>query len=143
MKVLSWLLTRSLPDPIKRLIFLSSLAAYIRDLDQPDIETLKKINEIMCLSGNAEALKFPMKIHTRIWGNFDTERLSCDGINCRSLKNFRLVGLPRSQMRIIANRLIDYMPVWLKYKSREAIRQDIYMLFLGLDSVLDKESKVA
>lgn len=140
MKLTSWLLNRVLPDPIKRMIFLSSLAAYIRNLDEPDKELLQKLNEILLLSSNAEALRLPMEIHSKIWGKFDTNRLRCDGINCSNMRDFKLEGLPKSQMRIVANRLIDYMPSWLKYHSREGIRQDIYRLFLGLDLVLDNQS---
>ena len=141
MRFLTWFLGKVLPDSIKRMIFLSSLAAYIRDLNQPDKETLQKLNEILMLSANAEALRFPMEISSKIWGRFNTESL--DGIQCGQAHAFSLKGLHKSQMRIVANRLIDHQPRWLKYQSKEGTRQDIYKLFLSLDAVMGEKAKSA
>ena len=132
-RFLNWLL----PDKIKRMIFLSSLAAYIRDLQKPDKETLKKLNEILLLCSNEEALRFPIEIHSKIWGRFDIECLQQSGIDVSNMREFHTRGLAKSEMRIVANRFIDYMPVWLKYQSKESIRQDIYRLFLGLEVITE------
>lgn len=142
MSIKSWFLKRTLPDQIKRMIFLSSLAAYIRDLHKPDKETLERLNDLLLLSSNVEALRLPMEIQSKIWGSFDVQRLQCDGIQCQSLRNFELKGLAKSEVRIVANRLIEHMPTWMKYQSKEGIRQDIYRLFLGLDIVLGKPSQI-
>lgn len=139
--ITNWVLTKVLPDRIKRLVFLSSLAAYVRDFDQPDDDTLYKLNEILSLSTNADALKLPMYIHTRIWGSFDVSRLKSCGLELKTMKNIRLDQMEQSQMRVVANRLIDYAPSWLRYQTKEYTRQDIYHLFLGLYVVLGNPSK--
>lgn len=143
MKLFTWLLGKMLPDQIKRMIFLSSLAAYVRNLNQPDIETLEKLNEILLLSNNAEALRLPMEISSKIWGKFNIEQLKSAGASFDEENNLSMQGLQKSQMRIVANRLIDHMPKWLKYQSKEGTRQDIYKLFLSLDLIIGRNTKHA
>lgn len=138
-KFLTWLF----PDRIKRMIFLSTLAAHIRDLQQPDAETLSKLNDILLLSSDAKALRFPMEFHSRIWGKFNPVCLRKEGIAVDSICGLQTRGLAKSELRIVANRLIDYMPAWLKYQSKEGIRQDIYKLFFGLELIVDNASSAA
>ena len=122
------MLGRFLTPRAKRLIFLSSLTAYIKDVHDPDNATLEKINEMFSLSENTSALKFPMQVSTRIWGGFDTAELKYAGVNCSTLSEVGSQKLAISQMRIVANRLIKYMPDWLRYESNESMRQDIFKL---------------
>ena len=135
-----WLLKKILPAAIKRLVFLSSLAAYVRDVKNPDQEMLEKLNEVLMLSSDPQALKLPMQINSVIWGKFNMDDIKVIGDQKHSSDSLSMSGLQRSQTRIMANRLIDYMPEWLRYQSKEKMRQDIYRLFLCMDQMKSKNN---
>lgn len=135
MKLKSWVLGKVLPNTVKRMIFMSSLAAYLRDIDQPEDEVLRKLNSVLRLSSDYRAMRFPIVFHSYIWDSFDTCTITDKGIACNSdtLKGFRLVGLSKPQARIVADKIIDYIPDWLRYASKNQTRKDVYRLFVTLE----------
>lgn len=135
MKLTSWVLGKVLPDKVKRMIFMSSLAAYLRDIDQPEDEVLQKLNSVLRLSSDYRAMRFPIVFHSYIWASFDTCTITDKGIACEShtLKGFRLVGLTKPQARIVADKIIAYIPDWLRYASKNQTRKDVYRLFVTLE----------
>lgn len=135
MKLTSWVLGKVLPDKVKRMIFVSSLAAYLRDIDQPEDEVLQKLNSVLKLSSDYRAMRFPIVFHSYIWDSFDTGTITDKGIACESdtLKGFRLVGLSKPQARIVTDKIIDYIPDWLRYASKNQTRNDVYRLFVTLE----------
>ena len=112
----------------RKLIFLSSLAGYLQKVTNPDNEMVEKINELFSLSRDPTALKLPMQMSARIWSAFDESALLQAGINTPALSELSNSKLSAPQLRIISNQLINTVPCWLIYGSREAMRQDICKL---------------
>lgn len=52
---------------MKKLILFSSLTAVLRQDDELDKQTLEKLNLVMGLSSDVEAMKFPVYIRSAIW----------------------------------------------------------------------------
>jgi len=116
----SRILGKVLSKQNKRMIFLASLTAFIKDIHEPDAVMLAKINEMFSLSENNEALKFPMKVSPRIWGAFDLSDLQRIGVteNLSEVCNQRL-GM--SQKRMIARYVVKNTPAWLRYHSNRVM----------------------
>ena len=55
------------PRRMKKLILFSSLTAVLRQDDKLDEQTLEKLNFVMGLSTDVEAMKFPVYIRSAIW----------------------------------------------------------------------------
>ena len=117
-----------LSDRTRKMIFLSSLAGYIQNITNPDNQMVEKINELFSLSRNPSALKLPIQMNAKIWSAFDQSRLVKADLKGVCLSDVCDTRLSIPQLRIVANQLIDSVPKWLIYGSREAMRQDIYKL---------------
>lgn len=121
-------LNRSLTKDNKRMIFLTSLTAFIKDSKNPDDLVLEKLNELFSLSKDPNVLRGPMMLHPRIWDAFSMTDLRDKGITCTTLSKLEPQTMSMSQFRILANHLIRYAPEWLRYDSATNMRNDIYKL---------------
>lgn len=130
--IFSRILGRVLSKENKRMIFLASLTAFIKDVHEPDAVMLAKINEMFSLSENNNALKFPMKVSPRIWGEFDLTDLQRIGVkdNLSEICNQRLV---MSQKRMIARHVMKHTPMWLRYQSNRVMVDEIVKLLNTAD----------
>lgn len=129
------LLSKAFSDDIKRLIFLSSLAAYMENVTNPDNHTVNTLNELFSLSKSSAALKLPMQSHSKIWGSFDIRELNSSGIECKNMCELKNRKLTVPQLRIVASRLIRYMPKWLMYSSKENMKKDIFKLMQNIEKL--------
>lgn len=130
----SRILGRVLSKKTKRMIFLASLTAFIKDIHEPDAVMLAKINEMFSLSENNEALKFPMRVSPRIWGEFDLSDLHRIGVkeNLSEVCNQRLV---MSQKRMIARHVMKNTPMWLRYHSNRVMVDEVVKLLNTTDKL--------
>jgi len=127
---LSFILTKILPYKTKRLIFLSSILAGIKNITNPDKQLLRKVNEVLEISRIDEAIALPMHYGDAIWS-----RLLPEGIYLKYLKYpvLQLSDLDKNhltttELRIIANAILNSTPVWMKYGSRRTMRNDLFEL---------------
>lgn len=132
--LLGRLLQRLLPTTTKRMIFFSSFTAYIRDIHNPDAVLCAKLNDMFSLSENANALKFPMKVSPRIWGDLNVE-----GLNRIGIRDSLVLGsdekLAMAKKRIIAKHVVKEMPSWLQYDSNRAMTADIVRLLTTAENI--------
>ena len=132
--LLGRLLARLLPTTTKRMIFFSSFTAYIRDIHDPDAVLCSKLNDMFSLSENANALKFPMKVSPRIWGDLNVE-----GLNRIGIRDNLILGadekLAMAKKRIIAKHVVKEMPSWLQYDSNRAMTADIVRLLTTAENI--------
>lgn len=131
--LVAWTLKHILPVRVKRMIALSSLAAHLKGIKDPDDELLLQLNRILHLAKYPKAMLLPVEYNDRIWQDFDTACIRAAGAACGTLKGFRMVGLTKSQARMVADRIISYLPEWLRYASVGVTRRDIYNLFISLE----------
>jgi hypothetical protein len=106
---LASLATRVLPERTKRLMFLASLSAHLKETNQMSKESLRKINALFGLSADDNALKFPVHLSHAIWRNRPLE----PGVRQSfTASDIRPRGAPISA---IARKVIDAMPQCLRY----------------------------
>ena len=118
----------------KRIIFLSSLTAFLRDTSDPDRQTLERLNEIFRLSSQPDALRFPMIAQKRIWKAIDIKDIQVPGI---TVGNECVDGKrpPVAQLRILANQVLDQCPDWLRYGSKSQMRKEVISLLSKMDQI--------
>jgi hypothetical protein len=122
------LLKRHLPGRTKRLIFLASFSARLKGSNNFDSATLKKLNEAMALASSDSSIKLPVHLSRAIWDGktvFDI----CDENVCSA-------PFDTAHVRLLAQRVIDAMPSWLRYGEEAVIKEDISKLLDNRDIVL-------
>lgn len=100
----------------------------MQNVTNPDNEMVEKINELFSLTRNPDAMKLPIQMNAKIWSAFDEAVLERARVKDCDLSGISETKVSIAQLRIVANQLIDTVPSWLIYGSREAMRQDIYKL---------------
>lgn len=129
----TWLLSRVLPPKVKRMVFISSLAAYIKQLDEVDDYMADQLNLILGLTDDSRNLRLPMHFSTSLWKGSDKELL--ETAHCSRISDLTLRGLTLSESRKVANIIISRAPKWLIYTSKTKLREEIYKLFLSLEII--------
>lgn len=108
----SRLLSKILPDRTKRLILLASLTAWLSSKTGFDQKTCHKLNTMMQLCSDDNALEFPMLLNKVIWkGDSGNIQLSPEHNNI-DLNN-------------TVTRLVTQVPCWLRYSDTATIKKDI------------------
>lgn len=120
-------LTNILPHKTKRLFFIASLIASIKNIKDPDDNILVLINQKFDLSDSREALALPVWVGVKLWFGRVPKNLclQCnDGIPLINLADLDGKRLTPGEMRVAANSVINCAPNWIKYGSRRTMRND-------------------
>lgn len=112
---LASLASRVLPERTKRLMFLASFSAHLKETNQMSGEALRKINELFKLSADDNALKFPVHLSHAIWRNRPLEPGVRQSITSEDIR-------PRAQA--LASKVIAAMPQCLRYNEAK-MSQDV------------------
>lgn len=122
-------LTDHVPSRIKRLIFLSSIIGMIKKVETPDQEMLNKLNDVLKLAHNNEAMALPIHIHSWLWKNCDLNTsIKIDGKDL-SITNIAEANLGRNSLIQVAEYLVSKAPEWIVYGSEHAIAKDLELVF--------------
>lgn len=117
---LTGLLRVSLSERTKRLIFLASFSARIKGQTNFDSETLHKLNKVMALASNDEAVRLPVHLSRAIWRGRTIHEIADQAVLSASFDKERL--------QQFASRVLEAMPKWLRYGSDDVIRDDLAKL---------------
>lgn len=109
-----------LPNRMKRAVFLASFSARVKETQELDNDTLRKLNEIMNIAGREDSLKLPVQLSRVIW----------DGkivfSHCQMLKAEGPLQEPT--MRDLAVQIKSAVPQWLRYGREGDIEADLVRL---------------
>lgn len=107
---LASLAMRVLPERTKRLMFLASFSAHLKETNEMSGELLHKLNKMFELSVDDNALKLPVHLSRAIWRNRPLEAGVKQTLRVDDIR-------PRSTPAIsaIANKIIAAMPACLRY----------------------------
>lgn len=115
-------LVNRLPAHLKRIIFLASITAAAKNVNEADDEFIDKLNTLMQLSNTGNnALRLPIYINKLIWKHKEYIQ-----------KDLDLLTGPTSDesIRLACLKHIDQLtPTWLKYADRETMVDDLSKLF--------------
>lgn len=122
-------LDRHTPRRFKRLIFLSSVIGVVKGMKSPDEGAIEKLNEVLRIAYNKNAMQFPMQVHSWIWN----DRLRTLDIELEdrivSVTTLTQTKLDEQDFIHIAHYFIDNAPKWLIYGSIRQIAKDLETLF--------------
>lgn len=123
-----------LPKRLKRLIFLSSMIAYIQGTEKPDKALAGKINQLLSLAHRDNAMNTPSAIKDHIWPNIipRDEPIGRTGIALCDLCEIEDYQVNATQARFISNRIISGMPEALKYGSNRQIKSDLVTILVNI-----------
>jgi hypothetical protein len=113
---LASLAERCLPERTKRLMFLASFSAQLKDPKEMNGELLHKLNVLLSLSVDDNALKLPVHLSHAIWRNRPLE----PGVRL-SLKAESLQDRAYS----ISRKVVAAMPSWLRYGDDASMSKDV------------------
>lgn len=130
--VFSLLLSKILSSRTKRIMFISSLYAYIKQIQNPDEEIALKLNQVMCLSSREDALMLPMALSKYIWRNGASIHCSTEEVQMNQLSDALRRVDSLAQQRIISEQVIQNTPQWLQYGSHRRMRYDLMELFKNI-----------
>lgn len=113
---------RLMPSRMKRLIYLSSLIATLRNTDSLDISAANKINNVLKLSSTGtNALMLPVSLSRSIWAN----KIVIDGSVDKIKSNID----DKDAVLNSIYRIIDLTPKWIRYGRREDMVKDLLSVF--------------
>jgi hypothetical protein len=106
----------------KRLIFLASFSARVKDEQVFDDPTLEKLNELMKLGADDAALKLPIHLSKVIWRGKTIEDICGDTV-LRS-------QLTPDTLDAAVERIVSAMPAWLRYGRQGDVQKDLKKLLV-------------
>ena len=99
--------------------------------DKEVISLVNKLNNLFHLSKSTVGLASPMIIHHLVWHDLFKETLifTRTKLEITSLADLSKHKLNTVEKRIVANKVLDSIPKWLRYNSRNKMRADLITLF--------------
>lgn len=121
-------LASSLPARTKKLILFTSIVASAKETRSLDLQTLRKLNNLMDLAGEEKALGFPASLSKAIWDG----KTSVDAIAVLSQGG----PLPESTIVHLVQQIKACVPKWLRYGREGELDGDLKKLFEHKSEVL-------
>jgi hypothetical protein len=133
------LLKKKLSYRLKRMIFLSSVLGLVENIQHPDNELLGKLNSVLKLAHDKQALKFPIMIHSWIWRRQKDNVISLDG---RTVPISDLVQLREGDVNFdkLAEYLFHAAPDWVVYSKLPTVSEDLRKLFAEVSEMKEAKS---
>lgn len=127
-------LSSKTPKRIKRLLFVSSLLGLLDDAERTDKEMTVKLNSLLKVAHNHEALLFPIAVKSLIWNKLIKEpNLTIEGTEY-SIFDFKKIKNVDRNYDLLISFILTQMPIWLVYGSKNLMHHDLQML---LEKVLN------
>ncbi len=126
-----------LPDKTKKWIFLSSVLAVLRNVNDASLNNdailVKKLEEIFNITATPQACIYAMRIKHLIWKSIENKIV----LNNKEVELSELHNKKLSEREI--NELVSYIknlvPSWLKYNNDEDMSNDVKLLVRQMVSV--------
>lgn len=125
---MSSFLETSLPGRTKRLILFTSIVAKAKGTRDLDLVTLRKLNNLMDLAGEENAMKWPASLSKAIWDG----KTSVDAIALLSNGD----SIPESTIGDLVLQIKECVPRWLRYGRDGDLDADLQKLFQHKTEVL-------
>lgn len=110
-------------DHGRRIMYISSLYFRIKHVDRLKEDAIAKLNAIMHLAVNDDALRFPSLVSNFMWRKIPIDSiLTADNLDD---------NLSEDQARTLANKVVASTPRYFQYDKQEAMQEDVYNLIMG------------
>lgn len=139
---LSGFVQHALPEHMKKLILYASLTGMLKEEKALDKQTLEKLNTVMGLSSDVEAMKLPVFVGSAIWKgekpiDIPTELISKPWNE--SDAQSRVQTLRDVQSRV--DTLLSKIPKWLRYGDDAKRRSDVQLYLLHCNEYLESNQR--
>lgn len=118
---------KNLSSRMKRIVFLTSLPARLKETNKFDDETLTKLNRVMSLGKRSDALEISIFLSKAVWCGQGAKEILGTTTPANALAAAPSPG-------IVAN-IISNMPSWLRYGDDEEIKEDVMQLLKSQDAI--------
>ena len=130
-------LLNKLPDKTKKWIFLSSVLAVLRNVNDPnlisDSSLVQKLEEIFSITATPRACIFAMRIKHLIWKSTESKIvLNNKEINISELHNKKLSD---NEINDVVEYIKNLIPAWIKYSNEEDMNNDVRLLVQQMVSI--------
>ena len=129
---LNRLLYKALPRRIRRLVFIASVVGYLHDTVNVPDALIEKLNRLLDLAHDPNAIRFPIVIHNVIWRNLNEISLAEHGIVASSLKEYIKNLKTEEEIAQLTELLIENAPCWTLYEKPEVIERDLKVLLQAM-----------
>lgn len=120
----------------KRMIFLASVVGLLEDIKSPDKALMAKLNSVLKLAHNNDAIALPILIHSYLWKNCDTDTFLPVNGKMIPLSEISRSEMSASNYRALARYLISSAPRWMVYGSEQTIASDLENMFKNVPQLL-------
>lgn len=124
-RVVSFVLSKMLSNHGKRVMFVTSLYSRVVRFESLKAEAIEKLNDVMQLASNPNALELPTMAKNFIWKDRDIQTL----LNETTLRN----NIPEAEAQVISESVVDLAPHWLQYPRDKMIDDVMSLIRLGCD----------
>jgi hypothetical protein len=121
-------LETSLPARTKKLILFASIVAKAKETRSLDVQTIRKLNNLMDLAGEEKAMGLPASLSKAIWDG----KTSVDAIALLSKGG----PLPESTIGDLVQQIKACIPSWLRYGREGEVDADLQKLFRHKSEIL-------
>lgn len=118
--VMEFLLSKITSQHGKRILFITSLYFQVVRIERMKAEIITKLNEVMGLTSNEDALRFPAKIRGVVWSNTDLTAALSEEVLDKDISEDRA--------REISEHVVDIAPKWVRYGRRADMVTDVMTL---------------
>jgi hypothetical protein len=123
-----------LPKKFKRMIYLSSIAAFMEQKCDPDSSLARQINSIMRLAKYPDSMIFPMYIKTAIWKNIGSNPIVTN--TGKFVKASDILDKQEyRESEDVAVHFVSYAPEWLRYADPSVMLNDVMDLIHTLKTI--------
>lgn len=123
------LVTKRMSKRFKRLIFVASVIALINDIKNPPTELINRLNSVLKLAKDDNAIWLPMHIHSFIWRDSISNNFAEQYPDDISIS-----AIIRGKLNLNNTDLMEFIytstPKWLIYGDRETVFKDLVKLFI-------------
>ncbi len=114
----SYILKRIVPVRTRRFTFMTSLALTIKQVHGAKADTLQKINELLNLVDDTDALKIPAMIQDYVW---DEQQIS----RCLMGHSVQEIAANQTLLATVSKTIFTASKPWLRYCRRDDMLNDI------------------
>ena len=117
---------------LKRLIYISSILGVIKQIKDPDMQLITKLNDIFRVARYPDAYIFPMYIKSMIWKSAATRSIIVND-KVVPVSGLKCHGLSNEEREDIGVYFAANAPEWLRYGSNAVMVSDVSLLLKQID----------
>lgn len=118
----------------RRMLYVSSILALIKELRKPEDETIRLLNEAFHLAGHDDSVKMSMIVNSAVWVDLQETSVVVDD-RTYALSDLDKVPVDERVAKAIGVFFYQHCPAWLRYGSMTLMVEDIAKLIQKMNQL--------